>query len=381
VLFTLFKDQTATGDGTLYNNGGVFTVTQSVFARNIASGDGAGIFNTQTSANTSRVERSLFVTNNAVGNGGAIANSQSISITNSTFDGNFADNGGAIANLNGGSNAAELILVNSTLVNNEGVNDGGAVYNESAGILARAEFYNVTMQNNIAKFGAGIFNRETPTGTAEIHLANSINHNPGNSPDCENNGGTISTNSHNLDRDGSCAANINDNPSLGGGREATNFPLPAGYNLFALPPQAVSVVLSEGSDALCQGALVGGVDQLGNPRDPGSCDLGAVEVCDAAAPVAVMPMPSLAGADVVLNWVDDPDNESYEVWLGTAPYFGVGSAGAVKLADVDGDTYTDVGGATNGTHYYLIRSLNRCGEVVNGLENAGIFHFPITPGS
>ena len=103
-------------------NSGMLTVTNSTFFGNSAD-NGAGIVN----AGTLTVTNSTFFGNSASNIGGGILNlGDSLTIINSTFFGNSAgDTGGCISNLSG-----SLTIINSTFSGNSATNMGGGIVNE-----------------------------------------------------------------------------------------------------------------------------------------------------------------------------------------------------------------------------------------------------------
>jgi predicted outer membrane repeat protein len=141
--------------GAIYNNGGVVTVTNSTFAANTATfGQGGAIDNagTATAGGTLTVSNSSFtggvafqggainnkygtltvtgtnMQNNTGTEGGGIFNNATATVTDSTIANNIAHDGGGIAN----DLIGTLYLANSTIAGNSGGNNGGGV--NSAGI-------------------------------------------------------------------------------------------------------------------------------------------------------------------------------------------------------------------------------------------------------
>jgi predicted outer membrane repeat protein len=104
--------------GGLLNIGGALTVTNSTFSGNTA-GDGGGIYN----AGNLTVTNSTFSGNSATASGGGIFNiGGTLTVTNSTFSGNSAPSGGGIYNSNSGPAAT---VTNSILAASTGGNCGG----------------------------------------------------------------------------------------------------------------------------------------------------------------------------------------------------------------------------------------------------------------
>ena len=132
------NDDTASGGGAIYRDGGSLTVIDSVFLNNQAPSPGQDIA------------------------GGAIyaAGPGEIIIIGSTFQGNSASNGGAVGSLQG-----DVIIVNSTFTQNAATGTdgnpgnggcGGAIYMD--GKNERTQLCGVTIANNTAgAIGGGFF--------------------------------------------------------------------------------------------------------------------------------------------------------------------------------------------------------------------------------
>ncbi len=129
-------------------NEGTLTVTNSTFFGNIAT-DGGGIFN--NAAATLTVTNSTFSENTATDYGGGIYNvgAGGLTVTNSTF----SDNG---ATISGGGifNEHTLNVTNSTFSDNSAP-QGGGIYNNDSGTLTVT---NSTFSDNSAGNGGGIYN-------------------------------------------------------------------------------------------------------------------------------------------------------------------------------------------------------------------------------
>ncbi|MCA9999473.1 MAG: hypothetical protein KDE56_27105, partial [Anaerolineales bacterium] len=102
----------------------------------------------------------------------------------------------------------------------------------------------------------------------------------------------------------------------------------------------------------------------------------------AASPVVAI---SRDGDDVVLRWQHAAQNDNYEVWRSTSPYFAAGDVGVIKLSDVQGSSAGEtlvlrhVGAAANGnTYFYMVRATSGAGEAVS--NRVGKFVFVIVPG-
>ncbi len=96
------------------------------------------------------------------GYGGAIFNFGALTISNSTFSNNGAMNGGAIGNGGGSEIANSLVISNCTFVDNKTTNDGdgGAIDNAFGGAGGSLSISDSTFSTNEAYIGGGI-NNET----------------------------------------------------------------------------------------------------------------------------------------------------------------------------------------------------------------------------
>ncbi|HRF95654.1 MAG TPA: hypothetical protein PLZ51_10680, partial [Aggregatilineales bacterium] len=117
--FTL-QNGNAEDGGAIYNNG-TLTISNSTFIGNSADDIGGAIW----SNGTLTISDSTFTDNSASRNGGAIFNGGTLTISDSTFMDNSASrNGGAIYNIR-----ATLTIINSTFTDNLATGDGGAINN------------------------------------------------------------------------------------------------------------------------------------------------------------------------------------------------------------------------------------------------------------
>jgi len=228
-------------------------------------GDGAGIF---TETPLSLLETTV-AGNIATGNGGGmrvVKESDEIFIDKSTFAGNVAAHGGAIACV-----GQLLRMQNSTLSANTASGRGGALWLPHNGTRCgdmTAVLLHVTIYDNAANNGGGVFVRGAGN-TAEIK--NSIV--AGNAgDDCR---GTPVSADYNIDSDGTCALNRpNDMPgtnpqlrplALNGGQTRSHLP-----HLCTSPPvdEIPGATLSEDQREVTRPLPCGG-----EPRS----DIGAVE--------------------------------------------------------------------------------------------------------
>lgn len=230
----------------------------------IHDGQGAGIFN----------EGQLMLLHSTVadnqvtgdGSGAGRANSGTLTIHNSSLIDNVAtdtSDGGALTNV------GNATIVNSTLSGNTAAADGGALYN--TGTLT---INNSTLSANGADGnGGGILNG------GSLAMRNTIIANSPLGGDCVD-AGTVATHSHNLIEDGSCSAAQTGDPNLS---TLGNYTLPSTSSGNALPelvegsaPPTFSLLpgslaLETGDDATCETT-----DQRRESR-VGVCDIGATE--------------------------------------------------------------------------------------------------------
>jgi hypothetical protein len=151
--YLTFTDGIVSTGGAI-NNSGTLTVTNSTFTGNFAGGAGGAI----NSFGTLTVTNSTFTGNNA-GFGGAISNfGGPLTVTNSTFTGNFTDSifGGAIDN-----EAGTLTVTNSTFTGNNAP-VGAAIFNDFGTLTVTNSTFT---GNNAPGGGATIFN---DFGTADL---------------------------------------------------------------------------------------------------------------------------------------------------------------------------------------------------------------------
>lgn len=188
--------------------------------------------------------------------GGGIFNpGGTLTVTNSTFTGNKAGYGGAIAS------SGPTTIANSTFYNNQATVNGGGAYN-SAGPLT---ILNSTFSGNTAaSSGGGLYN---DTG-ATLNLGNTIVANSTSGGDCANIG-AIGSNTANLIEDGSCPTTLSGPPKL---NALSDY---GGYTK-TMSLQADSPARDVADTTICAAAPVSSLDQRGAPRDL-LCDIGAFE--------------------------------------------------------------------------------------------------------
>ncbi len=169
---TIFKDNTSAaaggaiatriGNGVNNNSGATLDVTGSTFENNTAGTNGGAIYNSfyNSASNSGSVNFSSnkFINNTAGESGGAIYTektadkngfSAAILVDNSSFSGNNAKNGGAIAHSSNGA----MQLKNLTFENNKASKDGGALFIDNT---SNTTIDNVAFNNNTAYQGGAI---------------------------------------------------------------------------------------------------------------------------------------------------------------------------------------------------------------------------------
>ncbi len=255
-------------------NQGALLVESSQLNKNIAKHNGGAIHNLgnlelhNSSANA-----------NQASDGGAISNIGDLEVFQTTLANNESYRGGAIynngwanieqavitdneGNMSGGIESygptSRLTIANSTISGNHGGQYGGAISAFGAVFLTR-----VTIVDNVAGEGGGIFRSENSGGL--VNLRNSII--------AGNQGGDctfgLDENISNLIGDGSCEPAISGEPKL---------ELVTGARTYYLPSDD-SPALNAGDPDFCAGE-----DQIGTNRPPDEkCDIGALESTTASA--------------------------------------------------------------------------------------------------
>ena len=201
----------------------------------------------------SRIANSSFVNNEAADEGGAIdtGNTGAVDISNSTFINNKARNrGGAVSKNHGG----RLTITNSSFYRNH-AKYGGALSNQGGDTTIT----HVTMLDNTAKHGGAIW---THKDNHLVRLRNSIIAMPRKHyTACA---GALTQNNANLISDGSCYPAYQGDPLLDTSRGDFAY----------FPPQPGSPAINAAHPAFCPAT-----DQIGTPRpQDGGCDIGAIEM-------------------------------------------------------------------------------------------------------
>ena len=166
------------------SNEGTVTIIDSTFSNNVVTNDlGGAIGNGDTGIMT--IEGSNF-SGNGSARGGAIFNWGSISITGSSFTGNTAGSGGAITNSGSG-----IATIDKSTFSENSAPDGGAIFNFGGDLT----LISVTVKNNTANFGGGIFNSDSLSLIKSMVTGNSATSGPGSGGGIFNNGSVTLTKS------------------------------------------------------------------------------------------------------------------------------------------------------------------------------------------
>lgn len=157
---------TSNGGGVLANSSKI-NITGCTFKNNIALNGGAVAATVPAGRIT--IDNTVFNKNKGTQNGGAVYSVATLDLTNSTFENNEAENGGAICNTNGGiirikvknifkSNKAEnggalwlnglSTVENAELTSNEATKNGGGVYYTTEGATRPVSISNSTFAKN-----------------------------------------------------------------------------------------------------------------------------------------------------------------------------------------------------------------------------------------
>jgi fibronectin-binding autotransporter adhesin len=253
-------------------NFGTLTVTNSTFSSNSADqgGLGGGIYN----QGTLTVTNSTFSGNsaNADGEGGGIFNSNMLTVTNSTFSGNSGIAGDGIYN------QGTLIVTNSTFSGNSGDSSGSGIFNDRTLTVT-----NSTFSGNNAAQGGSILNFSGSASLKGTILAASSGGN------CS---GGITDAGYNISDDSTCGFARTGSANNGDGVD----PLLSTAGLANNGGPTQTIALAPGSPAIDTITLADCTDQTSPPNrlitdqrgalrpDAGEvlCDIGAYEVQDLA---------------------------------------------------------------------------------------------------
>jgi len=145
----------------------------------ISGNNASRLFNIASAAGTVSISGLTLSSGRAGGgtflgnSGGAVLNAASLTLTDCTVSGNFANlHGGAIYN-NGQNGNASLTVVNCTLSQNVAEASGGAIFSAAYTGTTKVDLTNCTLDLNYAKqYGGAIYNDGTSNGNASVTLTN-----------------------------------------------------------------------------------------------------------------------------------------------------------------------------------------------------------------
>ena len=277
-------DDTATGFGGAIANtdGGNLTVSGSTFLGNMAANGGAIANGDDAGIGTLMVSTSTFSGNTAT-DGGAIDNGNdggdgTLTVSNSTFSANDASgDGGALDN--GDQFSIGVLSVAGSTFSGNTATDGGAIDNGDNGASGIFNLSASTFSDDNATDGGAIDNGDN-SGSGILAAAASIF-----SDGCDQAGGVWEDEGYNVGRDGTCLAggtsDIDNGSSLtgvlgplsdNGGPTATILPL-AGNPAIGVVPNPTSVTLNGTPTALCPTSDERAVASVANAP----CNAGAVQ--------------------------------------------------------------------------------------------------------
>jgi predicted outer membrane repeat protein len=329
--------------GAIYNSG-ILTVNQSIFTNNIAGyGSGGGIFN----AGILTVNGSAFMNNNAYYElGGGICNSSNLIVTQSTFIGNLAGDGGGIYSSDTATVSQSTFIGDPTYYGFNAYNGGGIENYYGALTVKQSTF----TDNYADEDGGGIDNfygnliikQSTFTGNAAFDSGGGID-NEGGSFTLFNSivAGNVITSGTDPDISGDISTNSGVNlvdviPQLApigdyGGPTQTMPPLPGATN-----------IIDAGSDTATNCFTT---DQRGLPRlSRAHVDIGAAELQQGTATTLDASRVAATGAtlngditlnDPVLVWYFQTGNDNSWFQYGTTTGYG-----NLSPATNDGMIYT-----------------------------------------
>ena len=243
-----FSDNSAEVGGAISSNGKL-TILQSDFEGNSASIGGAIVHG----SGEAYIDAGIFQRNSAEDTGGALAFlGGSLYMYNTVISDSRAQHGAGIFSAN-----TELYIVHSSLSGNQSEAGYGGAF---AIITGRGALRHVTMANNGAKIGGGIFTEDAQLNVVSSIIAGSVS-----GGDCV---GALRTSRNNLIADGSCDATLSGDPQLGDMAPAAEGGPPV---YFPLLPSSPAIDKAECDDEIP-------IDLIGTPRPQGAaCDIGAIE--------------------------------------------------------------------------------------------------------
>lgn len=190
----------------------------------ISGNFGGGISNVAGAWPVTLTVSNSTINGNAADYGGGIFNNASLTVSNSTISGNAANYGGGICNVYSGRLVAFVRISNSTLSSNLSGVDGGGVYNSSAqGAFAALSIENSTIGGNSATgHGGGIYNNSHGFSFSPgLALGSTILNAGASGGTIFNDGGRVTSLGYNLANDAGGGVltgpgdQINTNPLLG----------------------------------------------------------------------------------------------------------------------------------------------------------------------
>ncbi|HTS47700.1 MAG TPA: right-handed parallel beta-helix repeat-containing protein, partial [Bryobacteraceae bacterium] len=279
VSYCVFTGNNGIPGGTIWNDGTLVVDNVSFIGNTAAGYGGGGIYNNVYG--TAEISNSTFDTNQANA-GGAIVNEHSVKVLSSTLSNNITtSNGGAIANYEG-----SVFLTNVTIVGNQAP-VGGAIWNSDTLTINNST---VTL-NRATNHTGGVSNN-----AAHVTVANSIiggNYDTWDNAqdDCD---GPITSQGHNLISTiiGTCVVNgatstdiYNVPPGL-----ATLAPNGGSTQTMALTSTSPAVDKGDPSKPGTGGTSCAAADQRGFLRPQnGRCDIGAFERSGSLAITSISP--------------------------------------------------------------------------------------------
>lgn len=304
------------GDG----NGGIDTliVEESLFRGNTANEDGGAIW-AVTFGTVVSIDRSVFVDNQAVGssgfsNGGAILVEHNstppplVVLNSSTFKGNTAAQGGAVAAFD-----TNLLIENNTFVDNSATDRGTALWvgASTADPVAAGLFFNTLLNQSgpdvaIIEGAGGV---DFVLGSNIIRALFVTNECFGGGPGSD---ASFDSTGFNIDASGTCTGHATDLPMtdpklspLGDYGDDTTW-----VEIQTAHPLVTSPAVDGGSTGPCTGGFGASiaVDQRGESRPvdgDGSggtaCDIGAVEVQPGSEPDSYLLTASVVGEGTIIS--------------------------------------------------------------------------------
>src|SRR5207248_2416313 len=140
---------TLTAGQLIINKNLTITGSDSTSPVTISGGGASRVFNISAGSFDVNISNLTISGGQVAGNGTGLLNNSTgtVAITNSTFTGNTATTGGAIASV-----AGTLNIYNTTISGNTATTDGGGLYHNTAGTI---NVLNSTIYNNHADTGQG----------------------------------------------------------------------------------------------------------------------------------------------------------------------------------------------------------------------------------